>query len=69
MGYMDLIGRFSRCSDSGHECLLVGYNYDTNAILVEPLKKTPNKDYCIHIGEDKSTICNISSSTPHICDR
>ena len=38
MGSIDLIGRFTNCSASGHEYLLVGYNYDANAILVEPLK-------------------------------
>ena len=43
MGYMDLTGRFPHCSSSGHEYLLVGYNYYANAILVEPLKKRQAK--------------------------
>ena len=38
MGYIDLTGRFPHCSASSREYLLVGYNYDANAILVEPLK-------------------------------
>ena len=38
MGYMDLTGRFNHCSSSGYEYSLVGYNYDDNTILVEPLK-------------------------------
>ena len=38
MGYMYLKVIFPHCSASGHEYLLVGYKYDTNAILVEPLK-------------------------------
>ena len=36
---MDLSGRFTDFSASGHAYLLVGYNYDANAILFEPLKK------------------------------
>ena len=39
MVHMDLTGRFPNCSVSVHEYLLVGYNYDANTILVEPLKK------------------------------
>ena len=39
MGYMDLTGKFPHFSASGHEYLLVRYNYDANTILVEPLKK------------------------------
>ena len=38
MGYMDLTGIFPHCSASGHEYVLVRYNYYSNAILVEPLK-------------------------------
>ena len=38
MVYMDLTGRLICCSSSGHEYLLVGYNYGANEILVEPLK-------------------------------
>ena len=34
---------FPHCSASGHEYLLVGYKYDTNAILVEPLKNRQAK--------------------------
>ena len=40
---MDLIGRFPPCSASGHEYLLVGYNYYANTILVEPPKKRQAK--------------------------
>ena len=40
MKYMDLTGRFTHCSASGYEYLLVGYNYDASAILVEPLKNS-----------------------------
>ena len=43
MGYMDLTGRFFHFSASGHEYLLVGYNYDTNLILVEPLKNNKQR--------------------------
>ena len=42
-GCVDLTGRFPHCSSSGHEYLLVGYNYYANAILVEPLKKRQAK--------------------------
>ena len=34
---MYLTGIFPHCSASGHEYLLVGYNYDVNSIFVEPL--------------------------------
>ena len=33
MGYMDLTGKFAHFSASGHEYLLVEYNYDANAVL------------------------------------
>ena len=39
MGYVDLTGRFPHFSSSGHEYLLFWYNYDANAILIEPLTK------------------------------
>ena len=39
MGYMYLTGIFPHYSPSGHEYLLVGYKYDANTILVEPLKQ------------------------------
>ena len=38
MGYMNLSGRFHYRLASGHEYLLVGYNYGSNKILVETLK-------------------------------
>ena len=38
ISYMDLTGRFPYKSSRGYEYLLVGYNYDSNAILVQPLK-------------------------------
>ena len=38
MGYMNLTGRFLHYSASGNEYLLMGYKYDANKILVEPLK-------------------------------
>ena len=38
MGYMYLTVIFLHCAVIGHEYLLVGYNYDTGAILVGPLK-------------------------------
>ena len=43
MGFMDLTGKFPHCSASGHEYLLLVYNYDANAILVEPLKNRQAK--------------------------
>ena len=43
MGYMYLTVRFPHRSASGHEYLLVGYNYDANAILVEPLKNAKQR--------------------------
>ena len=42
-GYMDLTCIFTHYSASGHEYLLVRYNYDANAILVEPLKNRQSK--------------------------
>ena len=36
--YMDLTGRFPFCSSRGNEYILIGYNYDANAILGAPLK-------------------------------
>ena len=44
MGYTNLTGRFPHCSARGHEYLLVGYNYDVNSILVEPLKNRQAKN-------------------------
>ena len=37
-GYMDLTGRFSYRSSSGNEYIMVVYDYDSNAILTQPLK-------------------------------
>ena len=37
MGYMYLTVIFTHCSASGHEYLLVRYNYEDNAIFVKPL--------------------------------
>ena len=36
-GFMDLTGRFPYKSSQGHEYVLVVYDYDSNAILAEPL--------------------------------
>ena len=41
---MDLTGRFPKYSSSFHEYELVGYNYDVNSILVEPLKNRQSKN-------------------------
>ena len=35
--YTDLTGRFPYRSSRGNEYILVGYHYDSNAILVQPL--------------------------------
>ena len=40
---MDLTGKFNHCSAIGHKYLLVGYNYDSNVILVVPIKKRQEK--------------------------
>jgi hypothetical protein len=37
--YIDQTGRFLVTSSQGHQYILVLYDYDTNAILTEPLKK------------------------------
>ena len=37
-GFIDLTGRFPYRSSRGHQYLLLIYDYDSNAILVEPLK-------------------------------
>ena len=37
-GYVDLTGRFPYRSSRGNEYILVGYNYDGNCILAEPVK-------------------------------
>ena len=42
--YMDLTGRFPHKSSRGNEYLFVLYNYDTNAILFEPLKNRQAKE-------------------------
>ena len=42
-GFIDLTGRLPYKSERGYEYLLVGYNYDANAILVEPLKNKQAK--------------------------
>ena len=44
MEYLDLTGRFPKYSSSFHEYELVGYNYDVNSILVEPLKNRQSKN-------------------------
>ena len=36
--YIDLTGRFPYRSSRGNEYVLVGYHYDANCILAEPLK-------------------------------
>ena len=36
--YVDLTGRFPYRSSRGNEYVLVGYHYDANGILAEPLK-------------------------------
>ena len=43
MGCIYLTCRFTHCSSSGHVYLLVGYNYDSNEILVEPIKNCQAK--------------------------
>ena len=43
MGYMDLTGRFHQFSASVHEYLLAGYNYYSNEIYFEPIKKCKAK--------------------------
>ena len=42
-GYMDLTGKFPYQSARGAAYLLVAYNYDANAILVETLKNKQAK--------------------------
>ena len=37
-GYMDLTGRFPYRSSNGNEYIMVIYDYDSNAILAQPLK-------------------------------
>ena len=37
-GYVDLTGRFPYISAQGNQYILVAYGYDSNAILVEPIK-------------------------------
>lgn len=52
-GFIDLTGRFPYRSSRGYQYLLLLYDYDSNAILVEPLKnrtansiiKSLEKDY------------------------
>jgi len=39
--YFDLTGRFPYVSSRGNQCLLVVYDYDSNAILVEPHRSRP----------------------------
>ena len=51
---MGLTGIFPHCSTSDHEYLLVGYNYDSNDIWVEPLKNCQAKaiaDGCNNINQ------------------
>ena len=43
MTYMDLCGKFPYRSRSGNEYMLVSYNYQANAILVEPIKNKQAK--------------------------
>ena len=38
MAYTDLTGRFPYRSSSGNEYILVGYHFDGNVILGEPIK-------------------------------
>ena len=38
VAYADLTGHFPYRSNRGNECILVGYNYNDNTILAEPLK-------------------------------
>ena len=40
---MDLTGKFPYKSARGYEYLLIGYNYDANAIVVEPIKNKQAK--------------------------
>ena len=67
MGYMDLTGRFICFSSSGHEYLLVGYNYGANAILVEPpkndIKILLQTDGIISINNSQQQDCN----PRHVC--
>ena len=42
-GFMDLTGRFPYRSASGHEYIMVAYNYDANAILATPVKNRDAK--------------------------
>ena len=38
IGYTDLTGRFPFRSSRGNEYILIGYHYDANATLAEPIK-------------------------------
>ena len=42
--YTDQTGRFPVTSSNGNKYILVTYNYDSNTIHVEPLKKIPGLD-------------------------
>ena len=43
-GYADLTGRFPFVSSRGNQYLLIVYDYDSNAILAEPIKSRRAKD-------------------------
>ena len=42
--YMDLTGRFPHMSSRGNQYLVVIYDYDTNAIVFEPIKTRQSKE-------------------------
>ena len=43
-GYMDLTGRFPHTSSRGNKYFVVVYDYDTNAIVFEPIRKRQAKE-------------------------
>lgn len=42
---MDLIGKFSYTSSRGYKYLVLLYNYDSNAIVLEPIKTRQSKEF------------------------
>ena len=46
--YQDLTGRFPHKSSRGNEYLMVAYDFDSNAILAEPLKSRRGKEIKMH---------------------
>ena len=63
--YFDLTGKFPQRSSSGNQYIFVGYNYDANSILAEPIKNRTSNNI-LSAWQSIHAIYERAAVTPHI---